>query len=93
MSGISKRTVYYDVVKGVVRFFDWAEVTTGLGAMAEPCPNINQRVNSNADYIQFDPEDQIARIDRLDRRSLDDEGMLFSNEATCGGALQPRKGK
>ena len=90
MSGISSRTVFYDVINNRVRFWDWAEVKTALGVMGEPTPTVNWYNNPGSDVIDFDPDDQMVRIDRLERRSL--HKQLFSNQSLVGGKMWPRKG-
>ncbi len=93
MSGITGRTIFFDEWKGRVLFWDWAEVQTGLGAMAEPCPNLNQRYTPNADFIQYETDDMIAKITAIKHRNLDQSWMMFSGEATCGGTLLPKNGR
>ena len=99
MSGIARRTVYFDTVGGVVRFWDWCEVKTGLGVMGEPTPVLNWYNSPNDDVIDFDPSDQMVRIDRLEHRSLHKplfgapRGQISNGpQNTVGGKMWPRKG-
>lgn len=91
---IQKRTVFYDNTGGVARFWDWALVTTTLGTMAEPfLPNA--RHQQHADFGQFDPTDEIARIDDIRSSSIDTSLLMLSggDHALNGGAQLPRDGR
>lgn len=90
---ILKREVYYDNTNGIARFWDWANVTTTLGMMAEPfvpgSPN-----PANTDVENFDPTDPIARIDSIRALSRDVSLRELSggSDPVNGGDLRPRTG-
>lgn len=90
---IQRRTAFYDESGGVVRFWDWGLTQTTLGMMAEP-------FNANARYglgpaIQFDPADEMVRIDIIAKASIDKHMLLLSggSEQIHGGTLIPRDGR
>jgi len=88
--GILKREVYYDDTGGLVRFWDWALTTTTLGVMAEPFnPNDRLRIDG---VSEFDPTDDMARIDSLRAQTVDRQPQILSggNDALIGGPLNPR---
>lgn len=91
---ILKREVYFDNTGGYVRFFDWAIVTTTLGSMVEPfLPN--SRTN-RGNFIDFDPTDEIARIDSMEAASSDKQQLLLSGGGPHhinGGVMMPRVGR
>lgn len=90
---IKKREVFYDDTGGYVRFWDWALVTTTLGAMAEPfLPNDRHLPGK---FSQFDPTDEIARIDDIRASSIDTHLQALSGgvHALNGGTLHPRDGR
>ena len=96
MSGIIKRTVFYDNTKEIKRFMDWASVATGIGQMAEPF-NVNSRVTTATPIIEFDATDQMARIDEIKEvraSALNHRltGVSTSDIATHGGTQMPRVG-
>lgn len=89
---IQRRTVYYDVISNIVRFHDWATVTTTLGAMMEP-HNLQQvlNVDETVSIPDFDYTDEINRIDRLEQ--MDSHRFVrLSGEGTIGGNMNPRIG-
>jgi hypothetical protein len=90
---IKKREVFYDNTGGYVRFWDWALVTTTLGVMAEPfLPNDRHQFGP---FDQFDPTDEIARIDDIRASSIDTQLQALSGgvHAINGGAQLPRDGR
>jgi hypothetical protein len=91
---IINRTVFYDNTGGVVRFWDWALVTTNLGTMAEPF-NANMRVAVNTPVVEFDPTDEFVRIDEMRAMPID-ASMLYLSGGSMqlhGGYQMPRDGK
>ena len=90
---ITHRTIFYDDSTGVVRFSDWAQVNTTLGTMVEVF-NINQHKASHVQLRDYDPTDEIARIDSIKRISLHREKLILSGGAQVlhGGIAQPRIG-
>lgn len=58
---ILKRQIFIDGSNRQIRFFDWALVTTTLGAMMEP-RNWNMVPTKGT---EFDPLDIMARIDEI----------------------------
>jgi hypothetical protein len=90
---IRKREVFYDNTGGYVRFWDWAIVTTTIGTMAEPfLPNDRHLPGK---FSQFDPTDEIARIDDIRASSIDTQLLQLSGgrHALNGGTLLPREGR
>lgn len=90
MSSILKREVFYDDTGGFCRFWDWALTTTTLGAMAEPFnPNDRFRIDG---VTEFDPTDDMARIDSVRVQSVDIQPQVLSGGvyALNGGPLNPR---
>ena len=91
---ILKRTVFYDYTGGVVRFWDWAEVLTTVGTMVEPFTP-GARYSPQTPTIEFDPTDEVVRIDEM--RALDiDRSMLYlsgGENQLHGGYQMPRDGK
>lgn len=94
MASIIRRTVFYDNTGGIARFWDWALCGTTLGTMAEPF-SANNRHAVNTASIEFDPEDEIARIDYITQASSDRQQLLLSggNEVIHGGTLMPKVGR
>jgi len=101
---ILRRTVYYDNSRGIAMFWDWAKVTTTLGVMAEPfivgakfTANCNALVHFPANKENnFDPDDEINRIDEIRAMPLDQEQLILSSSAVDhlhGGATSPRDGR
>ncbi len=90
---IQRRTAFYEESGGVFRFLDWALTQTTLGMMAEPF-NANNRYGMSP-AIQFDPTDEIVRMDNISRIDFDKSLLLLSggSEQIHGGALIPRDGR
>ncbi len=91
---ILNRTVYYDTSRGISMFWDWATVTTTLGAMVEPFI-VGQKFASNLPTVDFDPDDEIARIDIIRSMPLHKEQLVLSggNGHLHGGATVTRTGR
>lgn len=92
---IQKRTVFYDNTDGIARFWDWAQVTTTLGKMSEPfLPN--NRHDLNHDFEQYDPTDEIVRIDEVRALPHDQNQVILSGDPDgahlMGGHCLPRNG-
>jgi hypothetical protein len=90
---IQKRSVFFDDTGGYVRFWDWALCTTTLGTMAEPfLPNDRYQFGP---FDQFDPTDEMARIDDIRASSVDKQLLVLSGglHALTGGTLLPRDGR
>lgn len=89
---ILNRTVFYDTSGGLVRFLDWAQVTTTLGSMAEPF-EINSR-HGDVDIPNFDLSDEVNRIDNLLQIDVHQAALRLSggDHALIGGTLMPRVG-
>ena len=89
---IQKRSVLY--VKpdmGPYRFIGWAMVTTTLGAMLEPF-DINNHHNPSQNWVDFDPSDEISRIDDLQNVDIGRQTLLTSHGETMqtmGGDRYP----
>lgn len=93
---IQKRTVFYEHSKdGLIRFFDYALVTTTLGTMVEPfLPNCRLAVGTQ--FANFDPTDETCRIDDLICENLDKHMFMLSGggtQALHGGTNMPRVGR
>ena len=90
---IKKRTVYADNTNGIIRFWDWASVTTTVGACIEPfTPGAIHSIQTPT--IQFDAEDEIARIDDIQIRSIDQQQLVLGGgQHLQGGILHPRDGR
>lgn len=88
---ILKRTVFYDYTGGIARFWDWALTTTTLGTMAEPFQP-NQRHQGNTEFLEFDPTDDVARIDEIRSSSVDTAMLTLSggDHQLNGGYQLPR---
>lgn len=84
---ILKRTVFYDNTNALARFWDWALVETPIGQMAEPF-QINQRDSR----IEFDPTDDMSRIDEMRAKPIDKELLVLSGgqHQLHGGYMLPR---
>jgi hypothetical protein len=87
---IQKRTIYFDG-GSVVRFWDWAMVTTTIGAMFEPFVVNARRVPTLTDIV-FDPTDEINRIDYIEERSIDKEKLTLG-DYVHGGYQLSREGR
>lgn len=77
---ILKRTVYYDNSRGRAMFWDWSKVTTTLGVMAEPFI-AGMKFTPNTPLVDFDPDDEINRIDEIRAMPLDKEQLILSSSA------------
>jgi hypothetical protein len=91
---ILNRTVYYDNSRGRAMFWDWASVTTTLGEMVEPFI-AGAKFATNRPTVDFDPEDEIARIDIIRAMPLHKEQIVLSggDGHLNGGVLVPRLGR
>jgi hypothetical protein len=90
---ILKRSVFYDNTGGIARFWDWAVVTTTLGAMVEPfSPNVRHSPGNSV--LDFDPTDEIARIDSIRAAPRDKSKLMLSGgeHVLNGGDIHPRTG-
>lgn len=93
MSGIARRTVYYENDKdGYIRPHDWALVTTGIGSMVEPKLEWFPRTGNNSLGPVFNPSDDISRIDSMKEYSRDREPYIMG-DALHGGCLYARSGR
>lgn len=90
---IVKRTVLFDKTTDVFRFLDWAYVDTTIGPMGEPfLPNA--RTSTSTPISDFDPTDEISRIDELRAVPVDAlMGYFSSGLQAIGGYTMPRDGK
>ena len=89
---ILKRTVFVDNRDGRLMFWDWAQVMTSIGSMAEPfLPG--GRWNVNQDFEDFDPDDEINRIDEIRALPIDKEQIILSSDYSMGGTGSPRIGR
>ena len=92
---ILKRTVYYDNSRGIAMFWDWAKVTTTLGVMAEPFV-VGAKHVANTPLVDFDPDDEINRIDEIRAMPIDREQLILSSSAVDhlhGGPTVTRIGR
>lgn len=90
---IQKRVCFYDDAGGFIRFWDWALTTTTLGTMVEPfLPNDRHQFGP---FDEFDPTDEIARIDEMRAASVDKQLLLLSGgqHQLHGGYQLPRDGR
>jgi hypothetical protein len=88
---IQRRSIFYDNTGGIVRMWDWALVTTTLGTMAEPfSPNARHTIGN--EFPEFDPADEINRIDEIRATPIDVSLLVLSGGETQihGGAQLPR---
>jgi hypothetical protein len=90
---IVKRTVLFDRTTDVIRFNDWAYVDTTIGPMGEPFfPNL--RTSVSTPISDFDPTDEISRIDEMRALPVDlSLGYFSSGGQAIGGYQMPRDGK
>ena len=89
---ILKREVYYDQAEGLVRFWDWAHTTTTLGTMVEPF-QLNTRHANSTPFSNFDPTDDMSRVDEMHRRRIGEEQIVLGGPHHLhGGAMMPRVG-
>jgi hypothetical protein len=86
--------VFYDNTGGIVRFLDWALVTTTLGTMAEPF-QVDSRHSMRTPFTDFDPTDEMARIDEMIQIDSDKSMILLSGgiNQTIGGTMRPKTGR
>jgi len=92
---ILRRTVYYDISRGTAMFWDWAKVTTTLGVMAEPFI-AGAKFTHNTPTVDFDPDDEINRMDEIRAMPLDKEQLILSSSAVDhlhGGPTVTRLGR
>ena len=84
---ILQRACFYDDTRGFITFWDWAKVTTTLGAMVEPfTPGL--KFAKDVDKADFDPEDEIARIDSIRIMDLNREQTILSGGGHLHGGEQ-----
>ena len=90
---IQKRSVFFDDTGGYVRFWDWSLCTTTLGTMAEPFMPNDRHLPGK--FGQFDPTDEISRIDELRAASVDKQLLTLSGglHQLNGGYQLPREGR
>ena len=90
---ILRRTVFYDNTGGFTRLWDWALVTTTLGTMVEPFDLSKHQIDTPA--IEYDPTDEISRVDEIRAADIDQSLLILSGGDTQlnGGTLIPRVGK
>lgn len=88
---ILHRTVYYDITNGISMFWDWCQVSTTIGTMVEPFI-VGAKFATNTPLGEFDPNDEIARIDTIRSAQLDTEGKYLSGGQghLHGGSTLPR---
>ena len=92
---ILNRTVYYDNSRGLAMFWDWAKVTTTLGVMAEPFI-VNAKFTAQTPLVDFDPDDEINRVDEIRALPIDREQLILSSSAVDhlhGGPTVTRIGR
>ncbi|KKM96312.1 hypothetical protein LCGC14_1179430 [marine sediment metagenome] len=90
---ILKRKVFYDDSRGNIMFWDWAMVTTTLGSMVEPFI-VGQKYAINDDILDFDPADEINRIDSIRIMDLNKEQVVLSTDPHLhGGSTIPSTGR
>jgi hypothetical protein len=96
MSGIVKRTVFYDQLpnQGPLVLHDWNIVLTSVGNMMEPArPWQRLSLTLTGQAATFDPTDDICRVDELQQFPMGKEEMLMGDTiALIGGGTYPRKG-
>ena len=95
MAVIQRRIVFVDnSVSGVIRFSDWAAVKTPIGYMVEPGFIVNNRHPIGIDMTDFDPTDEMNRIDDIQFIDmLQEKTVLSGGTALHGGPCMPRVGK
>jgi len=91
---IQARSVFFDNTNNIVRFWDWAIVTTTLGTMAEPFV-VNERTQLNTPTIEFDPTDEMVRIDNIRAMPVGQSYNVLSGDdmPMHGGEQMPRDGR
>lgn len=96
MAVIHKRTVYYEKKPGgVFRFSDFASVVTNLGQMIELRQPFSRRA-IGGDLGDFDPADEMSRIDEMQNIDMLKEKQILSGgeyPPLHGGYLMPRVGR
>ena len=109
MSGIKKRTIFVDVHNKDVystadsmttresfhKFWDWALVQTEIGPMAEPFQVGLKYPHQTCLAQDYDPEDEMARVDEI-KVSENDPSLLGGSgedRALIGGILMTRVGR
>lgn len=95
MAVIQRRIVFADKsVNGILRFSDWAAVKTPIGYMVEPGFVINNRRAAGEDITNFDPTDEMNRIDDIQIIDMLQEQLVLSGgQHLHGGTHMPRVGK
>jgi len=90
---IQKRTVFYDTTGSLVRFLDWAIVSTTLGSMAEPFI-VNGRRTLGQSIENHDFTDEINRVDEIRQMDVHKSLLQLSGgvHQLNGGTLSPRVG-
>lgn len=91
---ILKREVLYGVANNITRFSDWAICTTTIGTMVEPFSPNTRRLTGTS-IGDFDPSDEVSRIDSMREINIDKESILLSGgeHALIGGYCMPRTGR
>ena len=92
MSILKRSVLYTKTEKKPYRFIGWAICTTTLGAMLEPF-EINSHHSPSKGWIDFDPSDEITRVDELQNVDGGKEELLTSfgeTMAVLGGDRYPR---
>ena len=89
-SGVLKRTIFYGVHQGTIRFSDWANVVTSQGSCAEPYQANLRNSPGTPINVDFDPADQIVRIDEIEQIDLAKENLLWGG--CSGGKVRIRVG-
>jgi hypothetical protein len=91
MSGILRRTMYYDSQNGCIRPFDWAVAETQLGPMMEPFqPFQRTGKGSPATVTEFD--DMCSMVNEVAMFDPNKSKQLLG-DTVHGGNLWPRVGK
>ena len=90
---IQNRTVFYDYTNGIARFWDWALITTTLGTMVEPFQLGKHQLDTPS--IEFDPTDEIVKINEIRAADVDKSLLILSGGVTQlnGGTMIPRNGR
>ena len=91
MSILKRSVLYIKPDKKQYRFPGWAIVTTTLGAMLEPF-DISSHHSPSQGWIDFDPSDEITRIDDLQNIDNGKQILLTSfgeTMQTMGGDRHP----
>lgn len=92
MSGILRRTIYYDDSDGYIRFFDMAKVDTGIGSMLEPFTTIGLRHGVGTEFNAVDFADDAQRIDKMENFSIDKAQALIG-DGLHSAIYMPRTGR